>query len=303
MVGARGFLREFVLKLVESLIFRREVDKFGTNMEEQGYLGSKVFYRKWAKTSNPKATLIVIHGLGEYSGRYKQLAEYFCAQDLVVLCPDHLGHGLSPGRRGHVKRFEDYFFAVEEIRDELERDYPNIPCFVLGHSMGGLIAASCLVENQDRFAGAIFSGGAFSLVENPSNLLRWAVDALAFILPTLGVMKIDGRKVSRDPDIVDAYLKDSLVHHKTYSARLISEFVKAIENLQRNASVISIPALVLHGEADTLTAPEGSPEFIKNISSQDKTLKILPGVYHEILNEPEGPQLMSDMKEWIYKRL
>ena len=80
-------MREFVLKLGESLIFWREVDKFGKNMEEQGYLGSKVFYRKWAKTSNPKSTLIVIHGLGEHSGRYKQLAEYFCAQDLVVLCP------------------------------------------------------------------------------------------------------------------------------------------------------------------------------------------------------------------------
>ena len=141
------------------------------------------------------------------------------------------------------------------------------------------------------------------MAENPSNLLRWVVDTLAFLLPTVGVMKIDGQKVSRDPDIVNAYIKDSLVHHKAYSARLISEFVKAIETLQRKSSVISIPVLVLHGEADTLTAPEGSPEFIKNISSQDKTLKILQGVYHEILNEPEGPQVMSDMKEWIYKRL
>ena len=272
-------------------------------MEEQGHLSSKIFYRKWAKKSNPKAALIVIHGLGEHSGRYKQLAEYFCSQDLVVFCPDHLGHGLSPGRRGHVKRFEDYFVAVEQIRDKLERDYPNIPCFVLGHSMGGLIGALWLIENQKGFAGALFSGGAFRLAENPSNLLRWVVDTLAFLLPTVGVMKIDGQKVSRDPDIVNAYIKDSLVHHKAYSARLISEFVKAIETLQRKSSVISIPVLVLHGEADTLTAPEGSPEFIKNISSQDKTLKILPGVYHEILNEPEGPQLVSDMKEWIYKRL
>ncbi len=272
-------------------------------MEEQGYLCRKIFYRKWVKTSKPKATLLVVHGLGEHSGRYKQLAEYFCAQDFVVFCPDHFGHGLSPGRRGHVNRFEDYFFSVEESRDELERDYSNIPCFVLGHSMGGLIAALCLVENQDRFVGALFSGGAFRLAENPSNLLRGVVHTLAFLLPTVGVMKIDGRKVSRDPDIVDAYLEDPLVHHKAYSARLISEFVKAIENLQRNASAISIPALVLHGEADTLTAPEGSPEFVKNISSRDKTLKILPGLYHEILNEPEGPQLMSDMKEWVNKRL
>ena len=272
-------------------------------MEEQGHLSSKIFYRKWAKKSNPKAALIVIHGLGEHSGRYKQLAEYFYAQDLVVFCPDQLGHGLSSGKRGHVRRFEDYFVAVEEIRDKLERDYPNIPCFVLGHSMGALIAALWLVENQNRFAGALFSGGAFRLAENPSNLLRSVVDTLAFLLPTVGVMKIDGRKVSRDPDIVNAYIKDSLVHHKAYSARLISEFVKAMENLQRKSSVISIPVLVLHGEADTLTAPEGSTEFIKNISSQDKTLKMLPGVYHEILNEPEGPQLMSEMKEWIYKRL
>jgi len=272
-------------------------------MEEQGYLGNEVFYRKWAKTSTPKATLLVIHGLGEHSGRYQQLAEYFCSEDVAVVCPDHLAHGLSPGKRGHVQRFEDYLFVVEELRDELERDYPRLPCFVLGHSMGGLIVATYLLENQDRFAGTIFSGAAFRLTDDPSKLLRWIVDFLAFIFPIVGVMKIDGRKVSRDLDIVNAYLRDPLVHHKLYSARLISEFIKAIENLQRQVSAISIPALVMHGEADTLTAPEGSREFFENISSEDKALKMLPGVYHEILNEPEGCQLMSDMKAWINERL
>ncbi len=272
-------------------------------MEEQGHLGSKIFYRRWVQTSSPKATLLVLHGLGEHSGRYQPLAEFFSAHDLAVVCPDHLGHGLSPGKRGYIKTFEDYFFAVEETRDKLELDFPNLPCFLLGHSMGGLIGASHLIENQDRFAGAIFSGGAFRLAENPSSLLRWVVEALAFILPLTGVMKIDGRKISRDADVVEAYLQDPLVHHKSYSARLISEFIQATENLRENAHAIFIPVLALHGEADTLTAPEGSPDFIENISSQDKTLKMLSGVYHEILNEPEGYQVMSDIKLWIDERI
>ncbi len=280
-----------------------KVDNPGKDFSQQKYLADKIFYRIWLNTAAPKAILLIIHGLGEHSGRYSSAADFFCSQGLMVACPDHCGHGLSPGKRGHIESFSDYIKPVIELRDQIAMDYPGVPCFVLGHSMGGLISAIYLTGYQDRFAGAIFSGAALQLVETPSKLLQSIVNILSVIFPTAGLMKINGEDVSRDPKVVAEYLEDPLVHHDAYSARLIRELLGAIEELRKKVQEISLPVLVMHGASDLLTSPEGSQDFVKNISSRDKKLRILTGLYHEILNEPEGEQLMSEITQWINQRI
>jgi len=280
-----------------------KVDNPEKDFSQQKYLADKIFYRSWVNTTAPKAILLIIHGLGEHSGRYRAAAKFFCSHSLGVVCLDHLGHGLSPGKRGHVDSFSDYIKPVIELRDQIAMDYPEVPCFILGHSMGGLIAAIYLTSYQEHFSGAIFSGAALKLVEAPSKPLRCIVNMLSSVFPSVGLMRIDGENVSRDPRVVAKYFEDPLVHHGLYSARLLRELLAAIEELAQKVQQISLPVLIMHGDSDLLTSAEGSKDFADKISSRDKKLRILAGLYHEILNEPEREELISEIMLWINKRI
>lgn len=271
-----------------------------------GAAGKLVYTQTWlpdTPQTQPKALLLVVHGAGEHSGRYTHLAQYFCERGYGVAALDHIGHGKSAGQYGYIDRFSDFVETVEIYRQMLSAEFPTLPMILLGHSMGGLISAQLLLKQQHHFLACILTGPAIQTELEPSPVQIGVINGLAKVLPKLGVLQLDASGVSRDPAVVEGYRQDPLVFHKKMSARLLSELFRSMNDIQKNAALISLPLLVLHGEADVMTAPAGSQFLYTAVSSDDKTLKIYPELFHEILNEPEHLDIFSDIANWCEQQL
>lgn len=274
-----------------------------TGQSIESHLDSGIFYRHWRAQEPARAVILLAHGLGEHCGRYRAFAEYFMEQGISVVAPDHLGHGASPGDRTHLVEFEDYLRPLHELRELIKQWYPDLPCFLIGHSMGGLIAARYLLDHQDQFAGAALSGAALQAAEPPSAFAMMLARLFSRFLPKMGMLQLDATQISRDPQIVQDYLEDPLVHNGKATARLVVEIFQNMELLERDRGNITLPILVMHGSDDAMTTSAGSEEFQQAVASPDKTLKIYQGLYHEIFNEPERLEVLGDLASWLDARI
>lgn len=259
-----------------------------------------IYFQSWMPDTSPKALLLLVHGAGEHSGRYQLFAEFFTAHNYAVAAFDHNGHGKSDGCPGCVSKFEDFLSDLKVFRQRLG---DGLPVFLVGHSMGGLIASLYLAQQQDKFFGAVLSGAAITTDLKPGLVQLYLLRLLAVLAPRLGVLKLDAYGVSRDPDVVRQYMADPLVYHGKMSARMVSELFNAMQQIQHDAARITLPVLILHGAADVLTSPQGSRYLHEHVSSRDKTLTIYPGLYHEIFNEPERARVLQDVMHWCDARL
>lgn len=271
--------------------------------QTEGHLAGGVFYRCWRGEGPVKALILLAHGLGEHCGRYQAFAEYFCQNDIAVVALDHIGHGASPGHRVHIRSFDDFLGPLEELRNLVDQWYPQVPCFLVGHSMGGLIAGRFLLDHQHRFAGAALSAAALQAPEIPSRLSMLTIRFFSWCLPKMGALQLDANQVSRDPEVIKRYLSDPLVHNGKASARLVAQLFAAMQKVESECGGITLPVLLMHGDADKMTPYRGSKAFYEGAGSTDKTLKIYTGLYHEIFNEPEQLHVMGDLRGWIEDRL
>ena len=262
-----------------------------------------IYCQWWEPEAAPRAILLLVHGAGEHSGRYLHVAEFFVGQGLAVSALDHRGHGHSDGKPGHIDVFDDYLVDLAVFHNEVVRQFPGVPIFLLGHSLGGLIACNYLLQQQDRFVGCILSGALIKSDLQPGWVQMGVIRLLALLAPRLGVMQLDASGVSRDPEEVKKYVEDPLVLHGKASARMVRELFAGMATLQARAAGIALPMLMLHGDADVLTSPDGSRYLHQHISSADKTLTIYPGLYHEILNEPERQDVLDQIFSWCEARL
>jgi alpha-beta hydrolase superfamily lysophospholipase len=264
---------------------------------------SRLYRRAWLPGEPARAAILLVHGLGEHSGRYEYLARHCTGLGFAVHAIDHYGHGKSDGHPGYVERFSVYLDGVAALLNEVQAAHGDSPVFLLGHSMGGLIAATFLLEQQDRFRTCVLSGPAFRSDAEPPAFVMAFVRLLSAITPTVPLLGLDPAGVSRDPDVVKAYVADPLVHHGKLTARLIAEMSGAMRSALAHAKQIRLPLLVMHGDADVLTSPGGSQQLLDAVSSDDKTLQLYPGLYHEIFNEPEKDQALADMTAWLEAHL
>ena len=264
---------------------------------------SRLYRQSWLPNGESRAAIVLVHGLGEHSGRYEYLAGHCTARRFAVHALDHYGHGKSEGLAGYVERFSVYLDGVRELLTHVREQQAGAPLFLLGHSMGGLIAAAFLREAQFEFCAGVLSGPALKSDAAPPAIVLWINRLLSSLVPTLPMIGLDPAGVSRDPEVVRAYVSDPLVHHGKVRARLIAEMMTAMKQTLSHANEISLPILIMHGEEDTLTSPEGSREFYAQAGSTDKTLKIYPGLYHEIFNEPEKDVVLGEMTDWLEAHL
>ena len=261
--------------------------------------GARLYCQSWLPQSTPKAVIILAHGYDEHSGRYGYFADHCVNNGFAIYALDHWGHGKSSGKNGFVPDFSVYHDGLDALIAHLPADNRALPLILVGHSLGGLIAATYLLKNQSRFAAAVLSGPAIKPTEQPSLLMTWLSKFLSKAAPEMGVLALDANGISRDPKVVEDYLADPLVSGSKISARLAAEMMANMELIQSEAVKITIPILLLHGEKDRLTAPEGSVFLHERVGSQKKMLKIYPGLFHEIFNEPEKDAVLKDMIEWI----
>jgi len=264
---------------------------------------SRLFRQTWLPDTDARAAVLLVHGLGEHSSRYEHVAEHLTGRGFAVYTLDHYGHGKSDGRMGYVERFSVYLDGVSALLGRMQTEQPQLPLFLVGHSMGGLIAAGFLLEHQAAFQACVLSGPAIKSEQAPPAVVIALIRLISALAPTVPLIQLDATGVSRDQNVVDEYVNDPLVHHGKLSARLISEMAGAMKTTLASASEIKLPIIFMHGEADILTAPSGSEEMFKKVSSPDKTLKIYPGLFHEIFNEPEKETVLADMSSWLEAHL
>lgn len=261
--------------------------------------GDRLRFARWSPRGEAKAVILLSHGYAEHLGRYEHVAAALNEADYDVFALDHWGHGRSDGVRGFVPAFSVYRDGVDALLAEATAAQPSKKRFLIGHSMGGLIAANYLTRAQGAFAGAVLSGPSVKAVDQPPAPVLFIGRILSRLAPKAGLIGLDANLVSRDPNVVDAYVNDPLVYRGKISARLGAEMLDAMTETLERATQLSLPLLLLHGGEDGLAAPEGSRLLYERASSADKTLKIYDGFFHEIFNDPGKESVIADVVAWL----
>ncbi|MCL4558925.1 MAG: lysophospholipase [Deltaproteobacteria bacterium] len=260
--------------------------------------GTQLFSR-CVLADNPRASVFIVHGLGEHLGRYGNVTGTLKDYNLFLL--DLRGHGRSGGKRGHVMRFDEYLDDIDALRKEV-RTLVKGRSFLLGHSMGGLIVLRYAIYRSEGLSGVVSSGPLLGVNVRVPRIKDAIGRLVANIAPGLSMSnEIDTSMLSHDRAVVDAYNSDLLVHARV-SARWYVEMVGAMGDTNANAARLTLPCLIMHGSADALTNPQSSRQFYEHAGSGDKTYRLYEGYYHEIFNEVDKQGPLSDMLEWLNKR-
>jgi len=272
--------------------------------------GQWIFTRKWEKPKYTplKGLVLVVHGFGEHCGRYDRIAKLIAAEGFEVYALDHQGHGRSEGDRAYFERFAHMVDDVITLgkRALAEHAPQSPPLFILGHSMGGLIASHAAERAKvelNGFKGCILSGPA--LKEDPKSappLLIKIGRVISRILPKFALDPLPGEFVSRDCVVVEQYKNDPLNYQGGMRARVGIEILDAMQQIQGKAHQCQWPLLLMQGTHDRLVNPEGAELFYENFGGQDKQLMMLDQRFHEILNEPDGLNTLQVMIAWLSER-
>lgn len=259
----------------------------------------EIFWQSWVPVQS-KAVVVLVHGLGEHSGRYAHVAQALCDEGCAVYAMDHRGHGKSGGPRVFVDSFANTVEDIDAVVELARKANPRKPTFLLGHSMGGALSLSYAIKNPGKLKALILSGPAVALDGAPP-LMKPMAKLLSTFAPKLGMFAVAPELVSRDPAVVADYASDPLNAHSKVPARTLGEIVKFVEMLPGLLPVLQLPLLIQHGRDDKLAGVSGSEMIVSRVSSKDKTLKIYEGLYHEIYNElpADRARVLKDLREWI----
>lgn len=265
----------------------------------KGVRNANIYHQAWLPEGNVKAVLLVIHGLGEHCGRYMNVVNHFVPLGYAVYGLDHIGHGKSEGMREFVERFEDYPNTLTIYCNMVKGWQTGKPVFLLGHSMGGLLASYYLLDHQANFRGAVISAPSIKVSDSISQATITIGKILSVLAPKAGLLTLDANGVSRDPEVVTAYVSDPLVFHGKTPARLAAELLKAMLRVTAEVDKITLPFIVVQGGEDKLVDPAGAQMLYDKASSKDKTIKVYEGLYHEVFNEPERARVLKDVETWL----
>lgn len=268
--------------------------------------GLRLYFRRWRGESEPTAIIALVHGYLEHSGRYGFVGDYFAARGFAVYGFDHRGHGQSGGPRAHVDSFGDYLTDVSRYLDLIrDREGADKPIFLVGHSLGGLIALRFALEHGAGPGGPAGLRGV--VVSSPylgnkvpvSGATLFAGRLLSKVLPKTSLdAKLDSKLLTHDQEVIAVHDRDPLVLHR-FTARWASEALEAQAWVLANAHRLALPSLVLQGADDQIADPTTSRTFYERVAHPDKTWKSYTGYYHEIFNELGRDAVFRDLETWL----
>jgi acylglycerol lipase len=261
----------------------------------------EIFYRSWQPEANPRAVVVICHGVNSHGGQYLWAADQLVDAGYAVLALDLRGRGRSEGERFYVETIDDYVADVAGTIAIAKARFPGLKVFLLGHSAGGVTSASYVLDHQADIDGFICESFAFQ-VPAPGFALA-AIKGLSHIAPRLGVLTLKNEDFSRDPAWVTVLNNDPYIKDETQPAATVAALVRADERLRVEFPTITLPVLILHGTADKATVCEGSVFFHETAGSADKTLKLYQDHYHDLLADLGKEDVMADIKAWLKAHL
>jgi len=266
-------------------------------MELRDYPSGKTAYYSYEAHGEPRAAILLVHGLGEHSGRYAGWAARFNESGVTLLAFDLPGHGRTGGRWGVIPSPDKVYDTIDKILQEIRGTYPGVPLFIYGHSLGGGIVLNYLIRRKPAVTGAIVTSPWVILSESPHPLKVLLANVAGSLMP--GLTQPSGlhtEYLSRDPEVAKAYQNDPLVHG-LISAGLYRWMTIAAKETTARASEINMPLLLVHGRDDMITSPSGSVQIAG--SAPKATLKLWDGGYHELHNDPLKEDHFDFITEWM----
>jgi alpha-beta hydrolase superfamily lysophospholipase len=264
--------------------------------------GLSLFRQTWRPTGRPRAALLNIHGLGDHSGLYPTLVDHCMTRRLVVHSHDLRGNGRSPGQRAYVERWEEYREDLARFVATVRSEEGGLPLFLLGNSLGGLIALDYALHHPDGLRGVVAASPPLGRLGVPAPLLALG-RVLSRVWPRFSIRTgMDLSGLARDPAVVEQVLADPLFH-RVGTARLSTEVAAAIARVQEGAPRFPLPLLVLHGSEDRMVPPDGSRSFVPRVGHPDHQLREYPGAYHVLFADLDRERVLTDLEQWIVARL
>lgn len=264
--------------------------------------GARLFRQAWRPEGPARAVLVNLHGLGDHSGLYPTVVDHFTARGMVVHAFDLRGNGRSPGQRAYIARWDLFREDLRRFLELVRREERDLPLFLLGNSLGGLIVLEYALWHPEGIRGVIAASPPLGALGVPAPLLAMG-RIMSRVLPRFALrtgMDLDG--LARDPTVVQTVLSDPLFH-RWGTARLSTEVAAAIERVQAGAPRFPLPVLVLHGSADRMVLPDGSRKFSARVGHPDHRLLEYPGGFHVLFADLDRERVLTDVEQWVMARL
>jgi acylglycerol lipase len=260
--------------------------------------GLELYAQLWEPEQKPRGVVCLVHGLGEHCGRYGHLGTALTRAGYALSAYDLRGHGKSEGQRGHAPSWDALLDDIALSLDKARQRYPGTPQFLYGHSFGASLVLTYALQRQPQIAGVIATGPLLRPAFQPPAWKTALGKALYQLWPTFALNnEVDPKAVSRDPNVVEAYVNDPLVHDRV-SARMGMDLLNKGTWALEHASEFKLPLLLMNGDADALCSPRCVGEFARSAGALC-TYKAWPGLFHEIHNEPEQEQVFDYLISWL----
>jgi alpha-beta hydrolase superfamily lysophospholipase len=264
--------------------------------------GVRLFRRTWRPAGPARGVVINLHGLGDHSGLYPALVDHLTARGFAVHAPDLRGNGRSPGQRAYLDRWEEFREDLRALVTVVRGEEPGLPLFLLGNSMGGLIVLDYALHYPDGLRGVVAAAPPLGRLSVPAPLMALG-RIMSRLWPRFSIRTgMDLSGLARDPSVRETVLADPLFH-RYGTARLSTEVVKTIAEVQAAAPRFPLPVLILHGSSDRMVPPEGSRAFIARVGHPDHELREYTGGYHVLFADLDREQVLGDLERWIVSRL
>lgn len=265
--------------------------------------GIELHTRALVPDASPRAAIVLVHGYAEHCGRYGGVGHALAEADTAVYAYDQRGYGRSGGSRAYVDHFGKYLDDLGQFLSFVRSQHSDLPLFLFGHSMGGLVALKYVLERAPSLEGLILSAPALEVNPNLAPLLRRLAQVLGRLAPKLPTTRSPEGAISRDPAVVTAAKNDPFNYHGRIPARTGAELLRAGQETRAHLDTLRTPFLLFHGTADLLVPPSGSRALYRRASATDKTLTLYENLYHETFHEPEKEQVLHDLSSWLRARL
>lgn len=260
----------------------------------------KLYAQSWRpKVGDPRAVVVIHHGLADHSARYAPFAERLVRAGYAVWALDMRGHGRSGGPRVHTNAIDDYLADLDSLLHLVREREPNRPLYLFGHSLGGLISCLYTIERQPALAGLVLSGPGIAFDAPP--LQAAAIQVIAALGPNAPLLATPHRDFSTSRDVIAEMGRDPLIYQGKGPARTARAAIDGTHRVWAGAERLTVPLLVVAGSIDKLVAPSGGRDLVARAGGTDNTFRLYDNLNHDLMHEPAGgaERVMGDIQGWL----